>query len=273
MRELVVALQEDDIVPTADSAIHVERIGARTVGRSVLLRLRRLPEPAGKLPHAVAILERGDLLQAAKLAELGPTEASLAADMLAAAGTSNPVGRSLSYTRSSGPASIASFRAQSARRGIAQLLASSPSRRARTSASRSISSRASPPATLGRSNASWRPPGRPRGAVRLSRRRYTPARTATSLRRRASARASYSRPAWPRQAPGYPAGGHIYERPWTAPPTMWRAPPRREFSRRPWPARSARQRRSRSSTAPRPLSIQMLRTWLFYSRRRPWESE
>jgi DNA-binding CsgD family transcriptional regulator len=86
MRELVVALQEDGIVPSADSAVHVERIGARTVGRSILLRLSRLPEHAGRLARAVSILERGDLLQAAKLADLEPTEAALAADMLAAGG-------------------------------------------------------------------------------------------------------------------------------------------------------------------------------------------
>ena len=86
MRELVVALQEDGIVPSAGSAVHVERIGARTVGRSILLRLRRLPEPAGRLARAVAILERGDLLQAAQLAELEPNDAALAADMLAASG-------------------------------------------------------------------------------------------------------------------------------------------------------------------------------------------
>ena len=86
MRELVVALQEYGIAPSADSAVHVERIGARTVGRSILIRLRRLPDAAGRLARAVAVLERGDLLQAAKLAELGRTEAALAADMLAEAG-------------------------------------------------------------------------------------------------------------------------------------------------------------------------------------------
>ncbi len=76
MRELVAALREDSITPTAVSAPQVERIGARTVGRSILLRLDRLPAPAARLARAVAILERGDLQQAAQLAELEPDEAS-----------------------------------------------------------------------------------------------------------------------------------------------------------------------------------------------------
>ena len=43
VRELVDALSEGGIAPTAEAARHVERIGARTVGRSIRLRLRRLP--------------------------------------------------------------------------------------------------------------------------------------------------------------------------------------------------------------------------------------
>jgi hypothetical protein len=41
------ALSEGGIDPTAEAAHHVERYGARSVGRSVSLRLRRLPEHAG----------------------------------------------------------------------------------------------------------------------------------------------------------------------------------------------------------------------------------
>ena len=70
MRELVGALRADMTAPTAAAAEQVERIGARTVGRSIVLRLGRLPEPAGRLARAVSILERGDLQQAAELAEL-----------------------------------------------------------------------------------------------------------------------------------------------------------------------------------------------------------
>ena len=86
MRVLVEALNEEGIAPTAESAHHVERIGARTVGRSIRLRLRRLPEPAGRLARALAILEQADLLQAARLAGLEEHEAADAAELLAGAG-------------------------------------------------------------------------------------------------------------------------------------------------------------------------------------------
>ena len=47
--ELVGALNEGGIAPTAEAARHAERIGARTIGRSINLRLRRLPDHAGRL--------------------------------------------------------------------------------------------------------------------------------------------------------------------------------------------------------------------------------
>jgi DNA-binding CsgD family transcriptional regulator len=86
LRVLVEALSEGGIAPTAEGAPHVERIGARTVGHSVRLRLRRLPEHAGRLARALAVLEQGDLLQAARLAELDEAEASDAAELLTTAG-------------------------------------------------------------------------------------------------------------------------------------------------------------------------------------------
>ncbi|HSC50106.1 MAG TPA: AAA family ATPase [Gaiellaceae bacterium] len=86
MRMLVEALSDGGIAPTADSARQVERIGARTVGRSIRLRLRGLPEHAGRLARALAILEQGDLLQAARLAGLEEHEAADAAELLASAG-------------------------------------------------------------------------------------------------------------------------------------------------------------------------------------------
>jgi DNA-binding CsgD family transcriptional regulator len=86
VRELVAALSEGDIAPTADGARHVERIGARTVGHSIGLRLRRLPEHAGRLARVLAVLERGDLLQAARLADLDEAEAFDAAELLTTAG-------------------------------------------------------------------------------------------------------------------------------------------------------------------------------------------
>jgi DNA-binding CsgD family transcriptional regulator len=85
MRELVAALREDGTAPTVTAAEHVQQIGARTVGRSIQLRLDRLPESAARLARAVAILERGELWQAAELAELSHDDAVAAADLLATA--------------------------------------------------------------------------------------------------------------------------------------------------------------------------------------------
>src|SRR6266540_1233214 len=60
--------------------------GVQTVGRSLLLRLGRLPEHGGRLARALAVLEQSDLLHAARLAGLEELEAADAADLLAAAG-------------------------------------------------------------------------------------------------------------------------------------------------------------------------------------------
>jgi hypothetical protein len=86
LHELLEALNEARIGPTAEAARDVERIGARTVGRSIRLRLRRLPENAGRLARALAVLEQSDLLQAARLAGLEEIEAAEAAELLATAG-------------------------------------------------------------------------------------------------------------------------------------------------------------------------------------------
>ena len=86
LRELVEALSEGRIAPTADAARHVERIGGRTVGRSTRLRLRRLPEHAGRLARALAVLEQSDLLQASRLADLDEAEAVAATELLVNAG-------------------------------------------------------------------------------------------------------------------------------------------------------------------------------------------
>jgi DNA-binding CsgD family transcriptional regulator len=86
MRELVDALSEGRIAPSAEAARHVEGIGAQTVGRSIRLRLRQLPKHGGLLARALAILEEGDLLQVSRLAGLDGAEAADAAELLAAAG-------------------------------------------------------------------------------------------------------------------------------------------------------------------------------------------
>lgn len=96
MRELVAALDEEAIAPTAAAAEHVEQIGAQTVGRSILLRLDRLPGSAAQLARAVAILERGELWQAGRLAELEADDAAEAADRLTAADILAP-GRPLTF--------------------------------------------------------------------------------------------------------------------------------------------------------------------------------
>ncbi len=75
VRELAAALSEGGIGS-----------GVETVGRSVLLRLRRLPEHARRLARALAILEQSELLQAARLAGLEELAAADAADLLATAG-------------------------------------------------------------------------------------------------------------------------------------------------------------------------------------------
>ena len=96
MRVLLEALSEGGTAPTAEAALEVERIGARTVGHSIRLRLRRMPEHAWRLARALAVLEQGDLLQAARLAELDEAEAFDAAELLAAAGILEP-GRPLTF--------------------------------------------------------------------------------------------------------------------------------------------------------------------------------
>jgi predicted ATPase len=96
LRVLVEALSEGGIAPNAEAARHVERIGARTVGRSIRLRLRRLPEHAGRLARALAVLEASDLLQAARLAGLERAEAAEAAELLVTTGILEP-GRPLTF--------------------------------------------------------------------------------------------------------------------------------------------------------------------------------
>ncbi len=75
VRELMTALSEEGV-----------ESGVETVGRSVRLRLDRLPEYAGRLARALAVLEQSDLLQASRLAGLAELEAADAADLLATAG-------------------------------------------------------------------------------------------------------------------------------------------------------------------------------------------
>jgi DNA-binding CsgD family transcriptional regulator len=129
MRLLVEALREGGIVPAAEAARHVERIGARTVGRSIRLRLRRLPEHAGRLARALAVLEQGDLLQAARLASLDESEAAKAAEALVTAGILEP-GRPLTFihpiVRSGIYSELSSAERAQAHHRAARLIADAP---------------------------------------------------------------------------------------------------------------------------------------------------
>ena len=84
-RELLGALARDEISPSAASAASVSELGPRTVRHAIVLRLTRLPESAGRLAQAVAVLGgRAHLRHAAMLAGLDERAASEAADGLAA---------------------------------------------------------------------------------------------------------------------------------------------------------------------------------------------
>jgi DNA-binding CsgD family transcriptional regulator/tetratricopeptide (TPR) repeat protein len=123
VRELATALSEGSIGSDV-----------RSVGRSVRLRLLRLPEPAGRLARALAILEQSDLLQAAQLAGLEELEAAEAADLLATAGILEP-GRPLTFVhplvRDGVYAELSSAERAQGHRRAAQLLAEQPGAEAR----------------------------------------------------------------------------------------------------------------------------------------------
>ena len=86
LRQFLDALCEGGVACTAEAATDLEEIAARTVGPSIGLRLALLPENAGRLARALAILEQSDLLRAARLAELDEAEAADAAEVLVRAG-------------------------------------------------------------------------------------------------------------------------------------------------------------------------------------------
>jgi DNA-binding CsgD family transcriptional regulator len=123
VRELAVALGEGGVGS-----------GMRSVGRSVRLRLRRLPEHAGRLARALAILEESDLLHAAQLAGLQELEAAEAADLLAAAGILEP-GRPLTFVhpvvRNGIYSELSSAERAHGHRRAAELLAEEPGAAAR----------------------------------------------------------------------------------------------------------------------------------------------
>ena len=86
VRTLVEALREEGIAPVTSSAAQVQNIATATLGRWAMLRLVHLGPDAAGLARAVAILERAELDQAARLAGLAPLDGARAAQLLVRAG-------------------------------------------------------------------------------------------------------------------------------------------------------------------------------------------
>jgi DNA-binding CsgD family transcriptional regulator len=82
--ELIAELRSELIKPVDDAVAHIERVRPASVSRAVVLRLLRLGRDAQRLAHAVALLEKAELQDAAALADLEPAAARHAADQLCA---------------------------------------------------------------------------------------------------------------------------------------------------------------------------------------------
>jgi DNA-binding CsgD family transcriptional regulator len=86
VRELVRAIAERGIEPTAAASSRVAALAPRAVSHSVVQRLRRLSAAARELARAAAVLGEADIRLAAGLAGVDTSTAATAADELAAAG-------------------------------------------------------------------------------------------------------------------------------------------------------------------------------------------
>jgi DNA-binding CsgD family transcriptional regulator len=95
--ELASELRAEGIAPRAEAADHVAGLAPDSVGRSVLLRLRRLPTASESLAHALAILGEAPVRQVAALAAIDDEAAAGAADALFEAGIVRTDGE-LSYS-------------------------------------------------------------------------------------------------------------------------------------------------------------------------------
>jgi DNA-binding CsgD family transcriptional regulator len=83
LRELVGAVKDSRLAPTADAAATVTAVGPPAVSRFVIRRLERLGPTAVELARAAAVLgDAGDLALAARAAGLKPAAARRAADLL-----------------------------------------------------------------------------------------------------------------------------------------------------------------------------------------------
>ncbi|MBV9943938.1 MAG: AAA family ATPase [Solirubrobacterales bacterium] len=86
VKELVRAIVDAAIEPTAAASARVAGLIPRAVSQSIVQRLGRLSVPARELGRAAAVLAEADLRLAAGLADVDPGTAAAAADELAAAG-------------------------------------------------------------------------------------------------------------------------------------------------------------------------------------------
>jgi len=84
LRALLITLAADGVAPTAESSPRVREVGPEPVARAVSLRLSRLPQEAGMLARAIAVLGHGAKLGlAAALAGVEPSAAVEASGALA----------------------------------------------------------------------------------------------------------------------------------------------------------------------------------------------
>jgi class 3 adenylate cyclase/DNA-binding CsgD family transcriptional regulator len=84
LRALLITLAADGLAPTVESSAHVREVGPEPVARAVSVRLSRLPQEAGALARAIAVLGQGaELAVAAELAGLDRSVAVAASAALA----------------------------------------------------------------------------------------------------------------------------------------------------------------------------------------------
>jgi DNA-binding CsgD family transcriptional regulator/transposase-like protein len=86
VRTLLEALRHERIAPVQASAASVQDLATGTLDRWAMMQLVRLGSDAGRLARAVAVLERGELDQLARLAGLCFSDAASAAELLIKAG-------------------------------------------------------------------------------------------------------------------------------------------------------------------------------------------
>ncbi len=94
LRELIAALAEEGVEPTAEQAVRIQELGPHAIALATAIRLTRMPEGCLPLARAIAVLG-GDarLPRAARLADLDEQAALDALDALVAAGILRTDGR------------------------------------------------------------------------------------------------------------------------------------------------------------------------------------